>query len=115
VRIDVSHAHFWDLTAVGTLDKVVLKFRRESAEVGIIGLNEASATIVDKLAEHDKSGRSNECWNTELGVMGNIQQSTSNAQHPSTNREARLGCSMFPRLHRAEHFVFSVPPNYRLG
>jgi SulP family sulfate permease len=56
VRIDVSHAHFWDLTAVGALDKVVLKFRREGAEVEIIGLNEASATIVDKLAEHDKPG-----------------------------------------------------------
>ncbi len=56
VRIDVSHAHFWDLTSVGALDKVVLKFRREGSEVEIIGLNEASATIVDKLAEHDKPG-----------------------------------------------------------
>jgi SulP family sulfate permease len=54
VRIDVSHAHLWDLTAVGALDKVVLKFRREGAEVEIIGLNEASATIVDRLAIHDK-------------------------------------------------------------
>lgn len=54
VRIDVSHAHFWDLTAVGALDKVVLKFRREGTEVQIIGLNEASATIVDRLAIHDK-------------------------------------------------------------
>jgi SulP family sulfate permease len=56
VRIDVSRAHFWDLTSVGALDKVVLKFRREGAEVEIIGLNEASATIVDKLAIHDKPG-----------------------------------------------------------
>jgi SulP family sulfate permease len=56
VCIDVSHAHFWDLTAVGALDKAVLKFRREGAEVEIIGLNEASATIVDKLAMHDKPG-----------------------------------------------------------
>lgn len=54
VRIDVSHAHFWDLTSVGALEKVVLKFRREGAAVEIIGLNEASATIVDKLAVHDK-------------------------------------------------------------
>ena len=56
VRIDVSHAHFWDLTAVGALDKVVLKFRREGTSVEIIGLNEASATIVDRLAMHDKPG-----------------------------------------------------------
>ncbi len=54
VVIDVSHAHFWDLTAVATLDKVVLKFRRQGTEVEIIGLNEASATLVDKLAIHDK-------------------------------------------------------------
>lgn len=54
VVIDVSHAHFWDLTSVGALDKVVLKFRREGAEVEILGMNEASATIVDKLATHDK-------------------------------------------------------------
>jgi SulP family sulfate permease len=56
VVIDVSHAHFWDLTAVGALDKVVLKYRREGTAVEIIGLNEASATIVDKLAVHDKPG-----------------------------------------------------------
>jgi sulfate permease, SulP family len=54
VRIDVSHAHFWDLTAVDALDKVVIKFRREGTPVEIIGLNEASATIVDRLAVHDK-------------------------------------------------------------
>ncbi len=54
VIIDVSHAHFWDLTAVGALDKVVLKFRREGSGVEIIGMNEASATLVNKLAIHDK-------------------------------------------------------------
>jgi len=54
VVIDVSHAHFWDLTAVAALDKVVLKFRREGTEVEILGMNEASATIVNKLAIHDK-------------------------------------------------------------
>ena len=54
VIIDVSHAHFWDLTAVSCLDKVVLKFRREGTEVEILGLNEASATLVDRLGTHDK-------------------------------------------------------------
>ncbi len=56
VVIDVSHAHFWDLTSVGALDKVVLKFRREGCEVEILGMNEATATLVDRLAVHDKSG-----------------------------------------------------------
>jgi len=56
VRIDVSRAHFWDITAVSALDKVILKFRREATEVEVIGLNEASATMVDKFAVHDKDG-----------------------------------------------------------
>ncbi len=56
VRIDVSRAHFWDITAVSALDKVVLKFRREGTDVEVIGLNEASATMVDKFAVHDKDG-----------------------------------------------------------
>ena len=54
MRIDVSQAHFWDLTAVAALDKVVLKFRREGTAVEVHGLNEASATMVDRLGVHDK-------------------------------------------------------------
>jgi SulP family sulfate permease len=56
VRIDVSRSHIWDLSGVAALDAAVLKFRREGTDVEIIGLNEASATIVDKLAMHDKPG-----------------------------------------------------------
>ena len=54
VTIDVSRAHIWDLTGVAALDKVVLKFRREGAEVNIIGMNDASATLVGRLGVHDK-------------------------------------------------------------
>jgi SulP family sulfate permease len=54
VRIDVGRAHFWDITAISALDKVILKFRREATEVEVIGLNEASATMVDRFAIHDK-------------------------------------------------------------
>ncbi|MBU1362408.1 MAG: SulP family inorganic anion transporter [Gammaproteobacteria bacterium] len=56
VVIDVSKAHFWDITAVSALDKVVLKFRREGVEVEIVGLNEASSTMLDRFAIHDKDG-----------------------------------------------------------
>ena len=56
VRIDVSRAHFWDITAISALDKVVIKFRREATAVEVIGLNEASATMVDRFAVHDKDG-----------------------------------------------------------
>jgi len=56
VTIDVSRAHIWDISSVAALDMAVLKFRREGAEVDIVGLNEASETIVDRLAIHDKPG-----------------------------------------------------------
>jgi SulP family sulfate permease len=54
VVIDLTQAHFWDITSVSALDKVVIKFRREGTEVEVVGLNEASATIVDRFAIHDK-------------------------------------------------------------
>ena len=55
VTIDVSNAHLWDYTAVGALDKVVLKFRREGATVNIVGMNQASTMLVDRLGVYDKS------------------------------------------------------------
>lgn len=54
VIIDVHRAHFWDITGVAALDKVVIKLRREGADVSIVGLNEASETLLDKFAVHDK-------------------------------------------------------------
>ena len=54
VVIDLSRAHFWDITSVTMLDKAVLKLRRQGAEVELIGLNEASATIIDRFGIHDK-------------------------------------------------------------
>jgi SulP family sulfate permease len=56
VCIDVSHAHFWDLTAINALDRIVIKYRREGTTVELIGLNEASKTLVDRIANHDKPG-----------------------------------------------------------
>jgi len=53
VTIDLSRAHFWDVSAVEALDRVVIKFRREGTEVTLVGLNEASATIVDRYAIHN--------------------------------------------------------------
>ena len=56
VTIDVSRAHIWDISSVSALDTVVLKFRREGADVDIVGLNMASETLVDRLGVHDKPG-----------------------------------------------------------
>jgi SulP family sulfate permease len=56
VVIDLGEAHFWDITAVGTLDKAILKFRREGTHVEVIGLNEGSASMIERYAIHDKPG-----------------------------------------------------------
>ncbi|ASP39129.1 sodium-independent anion transporter [Bacterioplanes sanyensis] len=53
VTIDLTQAHFWDITAVSALDKVVIKFRREGAEVELVGMNEATSTIVDRFGVHN--------------------------------------------------------------
>ncbi len=61
VLIDVTAAHFWDISAVGALDKSVARLRRDGAEVTVIGYNRASADLVDRFALHDKTG-------VEMGV-----------------------------------------------
>ena len=54
VIIDISRAHFWDISAVYALDKAVIKLRREGADVEVIGQGEASKTIIDRFGIHDK-------------------------------------------------------------
>ncbi|MGI4779024.1 MAG: SulP family inorganic anion transporter [Janthinobacterium lividum] len=49
VRIDVSQAHFWDVTAVAALDKVVQRLRRHGRTVEVVGLNSASEVLIDRL------------------------------------------------------------------
>ena len=54
IVIDLNRAHFWDITSVSSLDKAVIKLRRQGAEVELIGLNEASSTIIDRFGIYDK-------------------------------------------------------------
>lgn len=56
VVIDLRHAHFWDTSAVAALDRVVLKFRKHGAEVEVVGLNEASESLVEQLNTHRAPG-----------------------------------------------------------
>src|SRR3546814_15301179 len=65
VVIDVSRAHFWDISAVGTLDTAILKFRREGTIVEVLGMNEESAVMIERYAIHDKPGPE-----TQLGGHG---------------------------------------------
>lgn len=50
VVLDVSQAHFWDISAVGVLESAIIKLRREGTQVEIKGLNPASATLVRRFA-----------------------------------------------------------------
>ena len=56
ILIDMTAAHFWDISAVAALDKVVARLRKDGSEVSMVGYNRASADIVDKFALHDKTG-----------------------------------------------------------
>lgn len=56
VTIDVSAAHFWDISGVAALDKIVARLRRDGSEVKVIGYNKASADLIDRFALHDKTG-----------------------------------------------------------
>jgi len=58
VVLDVSDAHFWDLSAVAALDRVVMRLRRDGRRVEVVGLNAASQTIVDRFGLHDKPAAS---------------------------------------------------------
>jgi len=57
VCIDLAHAHFWDITAVDALDRMVHKFRRHGVAVEVTGLNRASRTMIERYGTHDKPGR----------------------------------------------------------
>ncbi|MEO9634073.1 MAG: SulP family inorganic anion transporter [Parasphingorhabdus sp.] len=63
VVIDVHDAHFWDISATGMLDKIVERIQNEGKTVELIGMNEASATLVEKYSENDKPFES-------LGMVG---------------------------------------------
>ncbi|MGE7199622.1 SulP family inorganic anion transporter [Brevundimonas naejangsanensis] len=54
VEIDMTDAHLWDLTGVAAVDKVVFRYRRQGAEVEVIGMNAAGQTLVDRVGRHDK-------------------------------------------------------------
>jgi sulfate permease, SulP family len=54
--IDVHAAHFWDISAVAALDRVVTKARARGRTVEVVGLNAASTTLVERFGQHDKAG-----------------------------------------------------------
>ncbi|KWV93333.1 SulP family inorganic anion transporter [Erythrobacter sp. YT30] len=56
VIIDVAQAHFWDISAIGALEKAVERMRRNGRHVRVVGMNRASADLVDRFALEDRTG-----------------------------------------------------------
>jgi SulP family sulfate permease len=48
VILDLGHTHIWDITSVNMLNTVVQKFRDQGIDIEVVGLNEASSTLIDR-------------------------------------------------------------------
>jgi SulP family sulfate permease len=56
IDIDLCNAHLWDDSAIGAIDKVVIKFHQNGVKVNLKGLNTDSTRLLDKLAVHKIPG-----------------------------------------------------------
>lgn len=55
IIIDFANTHIWDGSAVGAMDKVVIKYYENNNKVTIRGLNSSSKKLVDKLAVYNNT------------------------------------------------------------
>jgi len=53
IIIDFSNAHIWDGSAVGAIDKVVIKYSENNNKVTIQGLNPSSRKLIDRLGVYN--------------------------------------------------------------
>lgn len=58
VIFDFSEAHIWDDSAVAAIDKIILKYKEQGADVEVTGLNESSGRLVKKMATYHLPERS---------------------------------------------------------
>jgi MFS superfamily sulfate permease-like transporter len=56
IKLDLSNAHIWDDSGVGAIDKIVQKYHQNGIKVEVVGLNDESNKLVDKLADYNKPG-----------------------------------------------------------
>jgi SulP family sulfate permease len=56
VDLDLSNAHLWDDSAVGAIDKVIIKYYQNGVQVNLKGLNTESNKLLEKLAVHKLPG-----------------------------------------------------------
>lgn len=55
LMIDFTNAHVWDDSAVGAIDRVMLKLQAKGLNVTLSGLNESSKQLLDHLATHQET------------------------------------------------------------
>ncbi|MCA1030363.1 SulP family inorganic anion transporter [Bacillus timonensis] len=56
IEIDFSQSHVWDHSAVTAIAKVVAKYQKQDKDVQIVGLNEESKLIIDRVGITSPSG-----------------------------------------------------------
>ena len=56
VDLDLTNAHLWDDSAVGAIDKIVLKYHQHGVKVNLIGVNTESNRLLEKISVHNKPG-----------------------------------------------------------
>jgi len=56
VDLDLTNAHLWDDSAVGAIDKIVLKYHQNGVKVNLIGVNTESNKLLEKISVHNKPG-----------------------------------------------------------
>ncbi|QDP41025.1 SulP family inorganic anion transporter [Radiobacillus deserti] len=57
MELDLTGTHLWDDSAVGAIDKVVLKYKENQTEVTVVGLNKESSSLVERRAVYDKPSK----------------------------------------------------------
>jgi high affinity sulfate transporter 1 len=56
IDLELSNAHLWDDSAVGAIDKVVIKYHQNGVKVNLKGLNTESKKLLEKIAVHKNPG-----------------------------------------------------------
>lgn len=54
VDLDLTNAHLWDDSAVGAIDKVIIKYQQNGVKVNLIGVNTESNKLMEKISVHNK-------------------------------------------------------------
>lgn len=63
IDLDLTDAHLWDNSAVGAIDKIIIKYYQNGTKVNLVGVNTESSDLLNKLAVHNKPSGLNKATN----------------------------------------------------